>query len=386
MRIAIVHDYLNQLGGAEKVVAVLHEMYPEADIHTLFVDHNKLWPSLQNALICPSVLQYFPFIMNRFKLFFWLYPFVIMNKTIRGYDVVISSSSAYAKGIRVGNNGDGLKPIHICYCHTPMRFAWNYKEYIAKETNNKLLSKAARLLVPLMKAWDVHSSRNVDWFIANSSVVQERIRRCYHRESTIIHPPVEVRYLENSQGPTPKGFFLIVSRLVAYKRLDLAIEACNKLDLPLVVVGSGPDRERLLSLAGPTVQFVGFQPEEKLFEYMASCNALIFPGEEDFGITPLEVNSLGRPVVAYHGGGALDTIVEGVNGLFFHQPTVESLSQTLLRVDSIKWNSQEIQGIAKRFERQVFVERMSALVCDAMMQKQRSLTNHFRVTDSGSVS
>lgn len=372
IKVVLVHDYLNQQGGAERVVGVLHALYPAAVIHTLFVDEATLWPTLRDATIVPSVLQRIPLIMAHFKLFFWLYPFVIKNIRIQDCDVVISSSSAYAKGVRVATGANGRRPKHICYCHTPMRFAWDYDHYIANETGSQLLAKAARVLVPLLRAWDVRSARTVDVFVANSTVVRDRIRKYYDRDATIIYPPVERRDLlqavdrGDAEVATTEAHYLLVSRLVAYKRLDLAITACTQLQLPLLVIGQGPDRERLENLAGPTVRFAGFLPEAEVARQMAGCKALIFPGEEDFGITPLEANSLGRPVVAYRGGGALDTIVDGVSGVFFDEPSVQALAKALLQVDEIAWDPLQIRAAAARFNRSVFEARMTALVEQAV--------------------
>lgn len=370
MRVVIVHDYLNQLGGAERVVGVLHQMYPEAPIYTLFSDTDKLWPSLRGADIRNSFLQRFKFVIKNFKLFFWLYPLVMRTLKLPECDVVISSSSAYAKGIRLPKS----KPIHLCYCHTPMRFAWNFNQYMAHETQSKTLATLARVFIPLLKWWDVRTAGLVDHFITNSSVVRERVLRCYKRDAEVIYPPVELQ-----PAPLPEnlltesmqrgdGYFLVVSRLVSYKRLDLAVAACTSLNLRLFVIGVGPDRQRLEQMAGRTVTFLGWQPDETVRAYMASCTALIFPGEEDFGLTPVEVNSLGRPVVAYAAGGALDTIVDGQSGVLFREPTVISVAEALLKVQDLDWNGARIQQNAMRFDRSVFEQKLAQAVQAALHQ------------------
>lgn len=360
MKVAIVHDYLNQLGGAEKVVGTLHEIFPDAPIYTLFVDQSRLWPELHDAKIITSFLQKIPFIRSHFKLFFWLYPFVIHSMKVDGYDVVISSSSAYGKGVSIGKTLAGNRSVHICYCHTPMRFVWDFRRYIANETGSIFLKKLACLTLPFMKRWDFRTSRSVDLFVANSSAVRKRIREHYDRDSSLIFPPVEIPM---AYGSAITGdFFLVVSRLVAYKRIDLAVDACTIANLPLVIIGDGPDRKRLESVAGPSVIFLGFQSNEVKRNYMAACRAFIFPGEEDFGITPLEVNGLGRPVVAYRAGGALDYIRDGVNGLFFENQSTRELLDALNRVGEIEWDTVLISNLAKQFDKKVFIERLKNLV------------------------
>ncbi|KPV39351.1 glycosyltransferase [Alicyclobacillus ferrooxydans] len=359
MRIVLVHDYLNQRGGAERVVAAMHRIYPEAEVHTLLVDRTKLWEPLQDAVIVPSFLQRIPLIRNHFKLFFWLYPFAIRHLKIPECDVVLTSSSAYAKGVRLKVH-QGHRPVHVCYCHNPMRFAWDFHRYMEHETKNRALALAAKLLVPLLRRWDLRTSRDVDIFLANSTTVQKRIEKIYGRFSEVVFPPVDI-------APTvgwaaPEDYFLVVSRLVSYKRIDLAVRACSRLHKRLIVIGTGPDKERLMSLAGPTVEFLGWQPDEVVREYMARCKALIFPGEEDFGITPVEVNGLGRPVVAYQGGGALDTLVEGLNGVFFPRATVQSLKEALTLFERLDWDSQEIRNLALRFAPSRFESELKAVL------------------------
>lgn len=356
MKVAIVHDYLNQLGGAERVVGVLHETFPDAPIYTLFIDRERLWPSLEDATIIPTFLQKIPFIRRKFKWFFWLYPLAV--KCIRpvGFDIVISSSSAYAKGYKKGSE------FHVCYCHTPMRFAWNFDDYISRETNIGPLKVLAKLLIQALKKWDIASNANVDMFVANSTVVQGRIRRLYQREAGVIFPPVTIPKLQDCPPYQQGEYFLVVSRLVGYKRIDLAVQACSKAGHRLVVIGEGPDRRRLQSLAGPSVEFLGWQSEDLVQYYMATCKAFIFPGEEDFGITPLEVAGFGRPVVAFKAGGALDTIIEGVTGVFFDTSTPESLNQAIDRLLKTDFDTESIQQWALRFRKEVFQRSMNELV------------------------
>ena len=368
MRVAIVHDYLNQLGWAERVVGVLHEMFPDAPIYTLLVERDKLWPSLQDAVIIPSALQRFGFVRRHFKLFFWLFPFAIRTLDVRDFDLVISSSSAYGKGVRLPR-GDG-RPVHVCYCYTPMRFAWNFDEYIRHEKGPRWMKSVARLFVPPLRLWDVATARGVDQFIAISHAVQDRIQSCYNRDAVIVYPPVddaaaEVAASGMDASPCDEPYFLVVSRLVSYKRLDLAVRACAAMGARLFVIGSGPDRDRLealAGLAGSTVTFLGWQPEDAVHGYMRHCRALIFPGVEDFGITPVEVNLLGQPVVAFAAGGALDTIVPGVNGLFFYEPTVDALVSVLRDALEREWDSDSVRRVGLSFVKEVFVERLRSVI------------------------
>ncbi|MFB5189216.1 glycosyltransferase [Alicyclobacillus fastidiosus] len=384
MKIAIVHDYLNQRGGAERVVGVLHEMFPQAPIYTLFVDRRKLWPSLEGATFIPSFLQRYRLVIKHFKLFFWLYPLAIRTIRLAHYDVVLTSSSAYAKGVRIVGSED-RRPVHICYCHTPMRFAWDFDGYIANETKNQVLVSLARLLVPMLKLWDVWSARKVDYFIANSTAVQERIARYYGRECGVIHPPVEARQSTVLPVDT-RDYFLVVSRLVSYKRIDLAVEACTRLGKPLIVIGQGPDRQRLESLAGPTVTFLGWRSDEEVEQYLVACNAFIFPGEEDFGIAPVEANMLGKPVVAYQSGGALDTVSDGVNGVFFAEQTTESLVRAIERAQTIQWDPERIQNAAEKFSRRVFEDKIRRAVQDAVSAPMATVTTEVNFGNGEGVS
>lgn len=356
------------MGGAERVVSVLHEMYPEATIYTLFYRADKLWPTMNSADIRPSWLQKIPLIEKHFKLFFWLYPFAIRSIAPVECDVIISSSSAYAKGFRkVRKQSNSKLPVHICYCHSPMRFAWSIDSYIENETNSTVLKFIARFLSSWLRMWDVLTNNSVDIFIANSSVVADRIRNYYHRSSLIIPPPVSVEDSPKDESLESVSYYLIVSRLVSYKRLDLAVEACSRSGRRLVVIGTGPDRERLEKMAGDTVSFLGFQSETNVGRYMANCNALLFPGEEDFGITPVETNMRGRPVVAFACGGALDTVIEGLTGTFFTEQTCDSLLDALQHFEELEWNEEAIRQSAMRFHRSVFEKSIRDLVAKAVL-------------------
>jgi len=359
-KIAIVHDYLNQRGGAERVVAVLHEMYPDAPIYTAIVDYDNIWPELDGADIRPTWMQRLPFLKRHFKKYLPFYPMAVESIDLRGYDIVISSSSAFAKG--------ALKPrgaLHVCYCYTPMRFVWDTERYLEKEGLGFMARLALPFLLRRLKSWDLKSAVRPDYYVAISTAVRERIERFYGLDAAVIFPPVDVaRY---KPADVCEGFYLIVSRLNAYKRIELAVEAAGRLGVPLKVVGSGPFKDELMRLAKPNVEFLGRLDDEEVAGLYARCKALIFPGEEDFGIVPLEANAAGRPVIAYKAGGALDTVIDGVTGYFFDAPTVESLMDAMRRMEAGArvFDPAAIRAHAMKFGTEVFKERFGAFVTDA---------------------
>ncbi|MDI3257918.1 MAG: glycosyltransferase [Kyrpidia sp.] len=363
MKVAIVHDYLVQMGGAERVVAALHRLYPEAPIFTTVLDRTRLLSELSDAQIYTSWAQRLPGIRRHFRAYLPVYPPATRTLDLRGYDVILSSSSAFAKGIRVPEGA-----VHICYCHTPMRFAWEYDAYVSRERLPGFARRALRPYIRYLQEWDVRTARSVDLFIANSTAVQERIRVRYGREAEVIFPPVETARFTPVERV--ENYYLVVSRLVSYKRIDLAVEAFNRLGLPLWIVGDGPDRERLRGLARPHVRFLGRVSDDEVADLMARCRGLVFPGEEDFGITPLEANAAGRPVIAYRGGGALDTVREGLNGLFFDQPDAEALAAAVRRAEDMSWDASAIRGHAKGFDRAVFEARIRQFVDEVWRVRQ----------------
>lgn len=356
LKVAIVHDYLNQMGGAERVVAVFHKMFPEAPIYTTIVDHNKLLPEFKDADIRTTWMQRIPGILSKFKLFFWLYPFAVRSMNVKGYDLILSSSSAYAKGVQKGHQS-----VHVCYCHTPMRFAWNFEAYMDSVQVPNLVKRIAKWFTYPLQAWDKKNSKRVDYLIANSSIVKKRIGQWYGMNASIIFPPVEISRFSIDEEKS-EDYFLVVSRLVSYKKIDLAVEACTRLGKRLLVVGDGPDRHRLEQLAGDTVTFLGRRSDEEVVRYMQHCKALIFPGIEDFGITPLEVNACGRPIIAYHEGGALDTVVAEKTGLFFEEQLVDSLSVMIRRFDQYDWNPESIRQHAEKFSEDLFIKRLQSSI------------------------
>jgi glycosyltransferase involved in cell wall biosynthesis len=353
MKVALVHDYLNQMGGAERVVLALHEMFPDAPIYTSIYDPKRVDIAFQSIDIRTSFMQRFPLVKKHHQPYLPFYPFAMERLDLRGFDLVLSSSSAFAKGIITRP-----ETIHICYCHTPMRWCWNYDEYVEREQ----LGRIPRIILPFfisgLRVWDQTSSMRVDHFIANSPVVADRILKYYRRDAVVIPPPVEVSRFTFDPTTRPEDYFLIVSRFMPYKRIDLAIEACNLLQLPLVIIGSGRDENRLKCLAGPSIRFTGRLSDQEVLQYYAHCRALILPGEEDFGITPLEAQASGRPVIAYAAGGALASVINNVTGTFFHKQTVESLVEVLESFDEQKFDPQTIYNHALEFDKPRFHRRI----------------------------
>ena len=337
------------------MVEVLHEIYPEAPIYTSIYDENVMPAAFHNLDIRFSFMQYLPFVFWLFRAYFFLYPFAFQSFDLSSYEVILSSSSAFAKGIKKNKN-----QLHICYCHTPARFLWRYEDYLKRENIPDWLKFILPYFLEPIKKWDLENSCQVDYFIANSFTVAERIKRIYGRESVIINPPVDTSFYQPSE--INQDYFLVVSRLTAYKRIDLVIEAFNKLDLPLKVIGVGPSYARLKKMAGPNIEFLGRVSNEEVAEHLAQCRALIFPGEEDFGIVPLEAMACGRPGIAFKAGGALETVIEGQTGLFFETQTVEALVSTINRFQFEVFNKDKIRNHALKFDKKVFKSKIGAFL------------------------
>jgi glycosyltransferase involved in cell wall biosynthesis len=339
------------MGGAEKVAAVMHDSFPAAPIYTTVALQHRLPHELRGADFRTSPMQWLPGIEQRFRQYFMLYPLAIENFDLTEYDLILSSSSGYAKGVRRRSNA-----IHVCYCHTPMRWVWRYDDYVARES----FSRVTRSLLPLslwgLRKWDLRAAQQPNYYIANSRLVAQRIKQVYGREAIVIPPPIDVDRFTVSDDTD--DYYLVLSRLVPYKRIDIAIEACKRLDRRLVIIGDGPDRERLEKLAGPKTQFLGRQPDSRVNHYASRCRALLFPGEEDFGMVPLEVNAAGRPVIAYRGGGAVETVVEGSTGVFFNEPTSVALETAIEEFESRSWDPLALREHAEKFDRRVFSFRI----------------------------
>ena len=339
------------MGGAERVAAAMHDSFPSAPIYTTVALPHRLPKELRGADIRTSPMQRLPAMERRFRQYFMLYPLAVEHFDLSEYDLIFSSSSGYAKGVRRRSNA-----IHVCYCHTPMRWVWRYQDYAARENFGRVTQSLLPLSLWGLKKWDLRAAQQPDYYIANSRLVADRIKHVYGRDAFVIPPPIDVDRFQMSAHID--DYYLILSRLVSYKRIDLAIEACNRLDRRLVIIGDGPDRQRLEKLAGPKTEFLGRQPDSQVNHYASRCRALLFPGEEDFGMVPLEVNAAGRPVIAFRGGGAIETVVEGVTGVFFNKPTSSSLVEAIEDFEGRSWNQQMLRSHAERFDRSVFTFRV----------------------------
>jgi glycosyltransferase involved in cell wall biosynthesis len=350
-RIALVHDYFVQMGGAEKVAEAMHDSFPSAPVYTTVALPNGLPQRLRSADIRTSPLQRLPAIDRRFRHYFMLYPLAVEHFDLSQYDLIFSSSSGYAKGVRRRRNA-----IHVCYCHTPMRWAWRYEDYVGRERFGKVSRALLPFLMRGLRRWDLQASRQPNYYIANSRLVAARIRKTYGREAFVIPPPIEVNRFHMSDDI--QDYYLVLSRLMPYKRIDLAIEACKRMNRRLVVIGDGPDRARLEKLADGRVEFLGRQPDAIVNYYAARCQALLFPGEEGFGMPLLEANAAGRPVIAYRGGGAMETVQEGKTGVFFDEPDSRALSTAIEEFEGLSWNRYTMRQHAEKFDHNVFAFRV----------------------------
>ncbi len=348
LRIAIVTDWLVTMGGAERTLICLLEMFPHAVLYTTVCNRDNLAEPLRSAKIVTSRLQKKKPPKDHRRLFPFM-PTAIEEFDFNGYDIVISWSSCVAKGVITAPS-----VLHVCYCHSPMRYVWELSsEYAGKMAGpGRLKQKLLSYFLTMIRIWDYASAARVDYFMTNSHNVAARIRKHYRRESAVFHSPVNnKRFVPVDEDG---GYYLAISRLQEYKRFDLAIEACNKLALPLLVIGDGPMRDTWSALAGETVQLLGKVPDEALPGYYAKCKALIFPPEEDYGLVPLEAMACGRPVIAYGKGGALETVVDGKTGVFFKEQTVESLTEAILRFERMSFSKDEIRRHAMSFDVDVF--------------------------------
>ena len=354
MKIAIIHDYLNQYGGAEKVIEVLFELFPDAPIYTSIYDQAKLPPVFKSMDIRTSYMQKLPFLGKHFKKYLLLYPGAIERFDLSEYDLILSSSSAFAKGAIKRNDAS-----HICYCYTPMRFVWEYESYIEKENFSRLESRILTSMIKKLKDWDLKTAGRVDYYVAISDYVKDKIKKSYNRDAEVIYRPVNTGDFKVSN--TIEDYFLIVSRLNAYKNIDMVIRVFNELGLNLRIIGDGPYRKILQDMAkNKNIEFLGKVDYEVLKEAYGKYRAYIFPGKEDFGITPVEAQSSGRPVIAFAQGGALETVADGVTVLFFNENTEISLAEAVKKFlkleDSFEKN--KILENAKRFDTEIFKTRI----------------------------
>jgi glycosyltransferase involved in cell wall biosynthesis len=357
-RVAISHEWLTSPGGSEKVVLAFLELFPDADIYTSVYDPGPWPPAIRSERVHTSFLDRLPGAARYYPRLLPLMNMAFESFDLGDYDLVISSNHACAKNVITRP-----ETLHVCYCHTPMRYAWDPGFFGGERL---LLHERVLLplLLPRLRREDVIASLRPDRFVANSSHVAARIRKYYRRDSVVIHPPVEVeRFLDVPRAED--GYYLFLGRLVPYKRADLAIAACTALDRPLKVVGGGRAGEAARAAAGPRVEFLGDVDDGRLAEILAGARALLFPAEEDFGIVPVEAQAAGLPVIAYGLGGARDSVIDGETGLLFERQTVDSLSDAILRFEELRLDERRIRDNARRFSRARFLEEFASLLRDA---------------------
>lgn len=360
MRIALVHDYLTQYGGAEKVLEVLHEIWPEAPVYTLFYDKKKMGQHFKDWDIKVSPIQNLPLGVKKYRWYLPLMPSAVERFNLGQYDLVISNCSAYVKGVLTP-----LGSLHISYIHTPTRYLWSdtYQYIDTLKGVEKIVSKFLAPVLTYLRLWDRQAAQRPNQILANSQFVAKRIKHYYGRTSTVLYPPVETEkfHISKSLG----DYFLVVSRFRPYKRVDLAIRAFNKLGKPLKIIGSGK-ATTLKKIAKSNIEFLGFLSDEKKAEYLARCQALIFPQEEDFGIVPVEAMASGRPVIAYQSGGALETVIEGETGMFFDEQSPEALADTVNRFKPEKYNPEKIRQHALKFSKERFKKEIKEFVAKSI--------------------
>jgi glycosyltransferase involved in cell wall biosynthesis len=381
MRIALLHHWFISLAGGERVIDTIANIFPNADIFALFVDEQKLPLSLRERKIVASFLDKIPGARRAHRHMLPFYPLAVEMLDLSGYDLVISSDSGPMKGALTD-----LNAIHVCYCHSPMRYLWDgYSAYM--RGMSPPMQSIFGLASHYVRNWDYSAAQRVDYFIANSNYVARRIRKYYRRDSTVIHPPINTAhgFLANRH----EDYYLAVGRLVPYKRTDILIDACRRLSRKLVIAGDGPEMKRLRKAAGKNVEFLGEVNESELRNIYAQCRALLFAADEDFGMVPLEAQSYGRPVIAFGKGGSLETVrgtydlddrvkaVEGnrLTGLFFREQTADSLADAILAFESAKdiFVPEDIQSHARRFDTSVFVNRLRRYIESVMANGRGSL-------------
>ncbi len=353
--LALIHDWLNQLGGAEDVLAALVDLYPDAPLYTSLYDRDRMPAHWREWDIRTAFIDRLPFAHRKPQLYFPLYPFAFEQFDLRGYDVVLSNKSGFCHGVITGP-----ETMHVCYCLTPTRYVWRYHQYAEQEDLGRLTRAGLAPFLTFLRQYDRLAADRVDHFIAISDEVRRRIAKVYHREATIIYPPVDVGRFAPSNRVD--DYYLFVGRLVPYRRLDVLIEAFNKMGKPLKIAGSGRDRARLEALAGPTVEFLGFVPDADLPDLLARCRAFVWPGEEDFGISPLQANAAGRPVIAYAAGGARETVVPGVTGALFAEQSVAAIIETVESFDPLSVSPAAIRRHAEQYDIALFKRRIADFV------------------------
>ncbi|MDC0246331.1 MAG: glycosyltransferase family 4 protein [Proteobacteria bacterium] len=354
LKVALVHDWLTGMRGGEKCLEVLCELFPDADLYTLLHQKGKLSQNIESRSIRTSFVQHLPFGLKKYRHYLPLFPLAIEQFDLSAYDLIVSSSHCVAKGVRLNNS-----TYHISYVHTPMRYVWDqFNTYFRQPRTSWPVRIGAELMRPYLQRWDRNTAKRVDTFLCNSNNIRKKILEYYGRESQVIYPPVDLSRFK--PGDTKADYYLMVGAFAPNKRVDLAVHAFNKLKLPLKISGSGQDEEYCRSIAGETIEFLGTLSNEKLLELYQQARALVFPGEDDFGITPLEAQACGTPVIAFAAGGVLETVTDQT-GLFFKEQNVEALVKAV-EIMERKWEvfvPEKFQEQLSRFGRGHFKEQMA---------------------------
>lgn len=371
MKVAIVHDWLTIYGGSESIVRILHDMFPEAPIYTTVYDKKNMPADFTQMDIRPSFLQRYPFAKKKYTMYLPFMPRAFESFDLSEYDLVISSNTSCSKGVLTG-----ARTLHICYCNTPMRYGWDfYHEYIReKGVLGKFLISC---MMKKIRLWDRLSADRVDRFIANSHNVARRIRKHYGRRSHVIYPPVRTQMFTISDRKASEEYYLAVSRLVPYKRIDLLVDAFSVLGLPLKIIGDGSEMKELKKKASSNVQFLGRLEDDMVLKYMQGAKAFLFPGEEDFGITPIEAQACGVPVIAYGRGGALETVVNRKTGLFFMEQTKESVMEAVKSFENMTFQREVIADHAEKFSEERFRKELKDYILEEYRKFEERRDNPF---------
>ena len=371
LRVALIHHWLVKMRGGEKVLESICKIFPKADIFTLVYNPEGITDSIKSHPIQTSWIQKFPGAVRHYRHYLPLFPLAIEQFDLSAYDLVISSDASVCKGVLTQP-----ETCHICYCHSPIRYAWNaYNNYL-----NSSLSGWQRRLFPLaanyLRIWDHSASSRVDYFIANSWNVARRIHKYYRREASVIYPPIRVADFQASLAP--QEYYFASGELVPCKRFDLAIAAFNQLGRPLWIAGDGPDAQRLRRLGSETIRFLGWLPEQEFRMALSQCRALILPGEEDFGMIVPEAHACGRPVIAFGKGGALEVIIHLVNGFCFQEETVNALCEAVKTFEEVEseFSPEKIRSSAMKFDESLFIEQMRGFISEKFREHQQNINVH----------
>jgi glycosyltransferase involved in cell wall biosynthesis len=356
MRVALVHDYLTHLGGAERVLDCLMELYPNAPVYTMVYDHASVGSVIDSKRIKTSFLQKMPGAKKPHRYFpLALMPMAVEQFDLSDYDIVLSASHSFSKGLIISPN-----TMHASYCFTPTRYAWDDSHRYVREFAPGGMQRFASVALSYIRLWDYYAAQRVHMYLTLSEYVSRRIKKYYRRDSKVIAPPVDLSAFEISNQDD--GYYLIVSRLVPYKRIELAIDVCEAMGRPLKIVGIGPEMDMLKKRAKKWTSFLGFVPDDELLMVYRGAKALLFPQEEDFGITPLEAAACGKPTIAYGAGGALETVADGVSGIFFSEQTPVGVINAIKRFETMEFNPEKIRAHAQRFSRQGFMKSIGEAV------------------------